>query len=55
MLGGKIGIVTEGENMTDLIVFLLGVIGSGFVGYGIRALRHPAQLRDKRGRYTKRK
>lgn len=39
--------------MTEIIVYLIGCLGSGVVGYGIRALRHPAPKRGKNGRFVK--
>lgn len=41
--------------MIEVVIYLIGCLGAGLMGYGIRALRHPALLRDKRGRFTKRK
>lgn len=41
--------------MVEVIIYLIGCLGAGLMGYGIRALRHPVQLRDKRGRFTKSK
>lgn len=41
--------------MIDVFVFAIGMIGAGVAGYGIRAIRHPAKLRDARGRFAKRK
>lgn len=41
--------------MIEITLYLIGCLGAGLMGYGIRALRHPALLRDKRGRFTKRK
>lgn len=41
--------------MIDVIFFVIGVIGAGLAGYSIRALQHPAQERDKSGRFTKKK
>lgn len=41
--------------MIEVAVYLIGCFGAGLAGYGIRAMRHPAQLRDKRGRFTKSK
>lgn len=41
--------------MIDVIVCGIGLIGAGLVGYSIRALQHPAQERDKSGRFTKKK
>jgi len=41
--------------MIDVIVYVVGVLGGGLVGYGVRALQHPVQVRDKSGRFTKKK
>ena len=41
--------------MIDIIAFAVGMLSSGLVGYGIRALQHPVQVRDKSGRFTKKK
>lgn len=39
--------------MTELLIFMIGCLGSGVAGYGLRALKHPAQKRGKNGRFTK--
>lgn len=39
--------------MIDIIVYVVGVLGGGLVGYSVRALQHPVQNRDKSGRFTK--
>lgn len=41
--------------MIEFITCVVGLLGSGLVGYGIRALQHPVQERDKSGRFTKKK
>jgi len=41
--------------MIDVIVYVVGMLGAGLVGYGVRALQHPVQERDKSGRFTKKK
>ena len=39
--------------MIDLIVFMVGCLGSGIAGYGLRALKHPAPKRGKNGLFIK--
>lgn len=39
--------------MTDIIIQLIMIVGAGTAGYGIRALQHPIQKRDKNGRFKK--
>jgi hypothetical protein len=40
--------------MTDVILHIVMIASAGAAGYGIRAIRHPIQKRDKRGRFIKR-
>lgn len=41
--------------MFDIIIYVVGVLGGGLLGYSIRALQHPVQERDRSGRFTKKK
>ena len=35
------------------IAAVVMIVASFIVGYGVRAIQHPTQQRDKRGRFTK--
>lgn len=39
--------------MTEIILQVIMIGASFFVGYGVRELRHPVQKRGKDGRFTK--
>lgn len=39
--------------MIEVVVYLIGCLGAGLAGYGLRAMRHPTPKRGKNGRFTK--
>lgn len=40
--------------MIDIVLQIVMISAAGIAGYGIRAMQHPPQKRDRKGRFTKR-